>query len=615
MNYNRLCHNRICRVLICLALICCLIAQMVPARAHATAAGLVGTITGVSSVAVSAPVAVGAMAIALGVMAGTNDDFQYLVNTSVNSGFEWIKDGTVELLRTVDELGNQAFYVAGEFLEDLKTRLFDLELLSSVPVYGTSIPAGTPIYVSHYKYSTWSGYITADKDCEAMFLTIGSSSYLTLVFPSAPSFKNSSGGGINVGDSTSAVVGSSSRVIRYFNRTTPSHNTFACPNYISSSSIAVHDFVSSIYKGKYEGYTEKVGTSYDLSLGQIPTVPVDGSSALDWAPEYQAKRLTVIEGGNDPDPDSDPPNDGKWFWPLALTATTAELFAMSQADQWSGVTPPEFSEYSNSADYEIVSRPEIDGYQGLEIKPVTNPNPGTGTNPDPDIGGDAGGDTGSDIGNQIDYTSWFRRIVELIEELLERFKTWVADCKTSIEELPSKFAKWFDNICETLGNIWEWCQNLVGSLIDALRNLLSSLFSPAPDFIANKVNSLTAKYPYLDTFTGLGGSLKSFFLNLGSKPPIIYIDLGAATGSYFFGGRQAFIDLSWYADYKPTMDAILGAFIWLWLAWRVFHALPGIINGMSGTVGERVSYSGTQNINLPPLPPQNELPPGHNRRM
>lgn len=598
MNYKRLCHNRICRVLICLALICCLILQMVPARADATAAGLAAAITGVSSVSVAAPLAVGASLIALGVMADNTNPlvFENVVNDAVESlsaAGQWVKDGAVELLRTTDEAGNAMYYAAGEMLEGLRSWIFN----ENIVALGVPVPDHPLVSESDFQTRLSDAY-------DYPYVAISHSTYsngvsvLWLFYGDYPISISSNSDGI--------ILSSTGRNYRYEFRSDSKKYL------VSATFCPAYDGIYGIY---HTSDSNGISTSYDLSLGQISSVPVDGSSALDWAPEYQVNRLKVIEGGNDSDPDSDPPNDGKWFWPLALTAITAELFAMSQADQWSGVTPPEFSEYSNSADYEIVSRPGIDGYQGLEIKPVTNPNPGTGTNPDPDIGGDAGGDTGSDTGNQIDYTSWFRRIVELIEEFIDRFKTWVADCKTAIEELPSKFAKWFDNICETLGNIWEWCQNLVGSLIDALRNLLSSLFSPAPDFIANKVNSLTAKYPYLDTFTGLGGSLKSFFLNLGSKPPIIYIDLGAATGSYFFGGRQAFIDLTWYSDYKPTMDAILGAFIWLWLAWRVFHALPGIINGMSGTVGERVSYSGTQNINLPPLSPQNELPPGHNRRM
>ncbi|MGN1155982.1 MAG: hypothetical protein ACI4TK_07380, partial [Agathobacter sp.] len=171
-----------------------------------------------------------------------------------------------------------------------------------------------------------------------------------------------------------------------------------------------------------------------------------------------------------------------------------------------------------------------------------------------------------------------------------------------------------NTVISTLSDIWESILSLPGTIADAISGVLSKLFAISDTFIQTKVEALTAKYPYLDTFLALGTDLKAFFLSLGTKPPIIYIDLGAATGSYFWGGRQVFLDLTWYAQYKPTMDAIIGAFIWLWLAWRVFHALPGIINGMSGTVGQRDNNVGTSHIYLPPAGPQKELPPGKNNR-
>lgn len=72
---------------------------------------------------------------------------------------------------------------------------------------------------------------------------------------------------------------------------------------------------------------------------------------------------------------------------------------------------------------------------------------------------------------------------------------------------------------------------------------------------------------------------------LGIQPPIIYINLGSSRGSYFLGGKEVFVDLTWYAEYKPTVDWIISAFIWMWFVWRVFISLPGIIAGTSGFWG------------------------------
>lgn len=80
--------------------------------------------------------------------------------------------------------------------------------------------------------------------------------------------------------------------------------------------------------------------------------------------------LYVTGGSNDPDPPDE--NNGKWFWPLALTLTAADLWLMSQADEWSGKTPQEFDDYSKQTEFEILSRPEVEFGQGIEIAPVTS---------------------------------------------------------------------------------------------------------------------------------------------------------------------------------------------------------------------------------------------------
>lgn len=134
----------------------------------------------------------------------------------------------------------------------------------------------------------------------------------------------------------------------------------------------------------------------------------------------------------------------------------------------------------------------------------------------------------------------------------------------------------------------------LSALINALKTVFTDLFVPSESFLQTSVDSLFGKYPFLQYFTTLGDSLLSFFKGLGSKPPIIYIDLGAAEGSYAIGGKVAFIDLTWYSRYKPTMDAVLGGFLWLWFSWRLYLAAPGIISGVSGAVGSVHSYEKSQ---------------------
>lgn len=153
---------------------------------------------------------------------------------------------------------------------------------------------------------------------------------------------------------------------------------------------------------------------------------------------------------------------------------------------------------------------------------------------------------------------------------------------------------WADSVPDTdtltLADIVSAIKAIPQEIGKVISEALVKAFAISDTFIATKVEALTAKYPYLDTFLALGADLKSFFLSLGTKPPVIYIDLGAATGSYSWGGSMAFLDLTWYSQYKSAMDNVLGAFIWLWLAWRVFLCLPGLINGASGAAGSVIRY-------------------------
>lgn len=124
-----------------------------------------------------------------------------------------------------------------------------------------------------------------------------------------------------------------------------------------------------------------------------------------------------------------------------------------------------------------------------------------------------------------------------------------------------------------------------GLIADSISDVLTYLFAVSDSYLATRVQSLYDKFPFVQSMMDVGNNLKAFFFNMGITPPIIYIDLGAALGSFYFGSKVIFLDLTWYATYKPTVDFIISAFLYLWLAWRVWISLPGIIQGTSGFWG------------------------------
>ena len=90
----------------------------------------------------------------------------------------------------------------------------------------------------------------------------------------------------------------------------------------------------------------------------------------------------------------------------------------------------------------------------------------------------------------------------------------------------------------------------------------------------------------VDIAQGLSVDLSS------STPPVVYVHLEDSESEYIKGGTVKFIDMSWYARYKPYGDVILSGFLWALFAWRMYLKIPGIINGVGGSVGHIASSGG-----------------------
>lgn len=141
----------------------------------------------------------------------------------------------------------------------------------------------------------------------------------------------------------------------------------------------------------------------------------------------------------------------------------------------------------------------------------------------------------------------------------------------------------FESLADVLMTPFEW-------LLDGIK----SIFVPSEDFLSAKVEALRTEFSFadsiIDTFEMFSGS----FLDFDSSPPVIYIDLSAAETLYDWGPEVVFVDFSWYARYKPTVDVLLSAFLWLVFFWRVGIHLPNIIRGVAGDVPGGISSANTE---------------------
>ena len=197
----------------------------------------------------------------------------------------------------------------------------------------------------------------------------------------------------------------------------------------------------------------------------------------------------------------------------------------------------------------------------------------------------------------------FDAVVQRIDWAIHYLTAWLSDFWAAVvQAVTVSIPDFLNSIYEALETFFgvtvpawitdvkAWALSLPRTITDAIAVALAAAFIPAAGYWDAKLAACMAAFPFFDSIITTGRSLGSFFSGLGSKPPIIYIDL-QNSNSFVLGGRQIFMDLSWYSQYKPTVDTILSAFLWLIVLWRLFLALPGILRGAVGLAGnmERVS--------------------------
>ena len=197
----------------------------------------------------------------------------------------------------------------------------------------------------------------------------------------------------------------------------------------------------------------------------------------------------------------------------------------------------------------------------------------------------------------------FDAVVQRIDWAIHYLTAWLSDFWAAVvQAVTVSIPDFLNSIYEALETFFgvtvpawitdvkAWALSLPRTITDAIAVALAAAFIPAAGYWDAKLAACMAAFPFFDSIITTGRSLGSFFSGLGSKPPIIYIDL-QNSNSFVLGGRHIFMDLSWYSQYKPTVDTILSAFLWLIVLWRLFLALPGILRGAVGLAGnmERVS--------------------------
>ena len=166
-------------------------------------------------------------------------------------------------------------------------------------------------------------------------------------------------------------------------------------------------------------------------------------------------------------------------------------------------------------------------------------------------------------------------------------KGWIDSFKTSVD-------MWFARVSLNVSNILDAVSSLPQAITAPIIDALDYIFVPREDFVSDKVSELRNEFAFADTLITGGQMIGDAFNGFDTSPPIIYIDLGATRGDYDIGGKVPFIDLTWYEEYKPTVDMLLSSFLWVVFIWKLFQKAPGIISGMPGDF----VMEGLQSLNM-----------------
>ena len=412
--------KKLTRSALALVLVCCLVFNLVALPVSAAAGGLVAAeIVKVSTVSCNPYVVAGACLIALGVcVAAELGVFEELsARASLHMLDQKLTNSRdeVDVLQTVNAAGEKAFYVAGDILESVRGWLFDSGTVYSGTGVATNILSGQLVYSGGTALWGDYTYYYASQNCYVEQLynleSLSDGSYilhLATGFFSSSKFTVTSKQGTTtslVGQCQQMADGTWYQVLTGAYSVTAARVSEFLDRLVGFRQVSydgwdtVYDFGFSIPR--------PIVSDFDLSIGNIPTFYIDGTSALEWAPEYANRQLRVINtgGGGDPDGSHDPdgPVSPHWKWYTALSlGAFAWLCTQTQQDQWTGVTPDEFPEYPTIQELEILDRPDIDGFPGIEVQPVGNPdvNPDGGEGTDPDDGDEDDPDEGTDPGDK-----------------------------------------------------------------------------------------------------------------------------------------------------------------------------------------------------------------------
>lgn len=145
-----------------------------------------------------------------------------------------------------------------------------------------------------------------------------------------------------------------------------------------------------------------------------------------------------------------------------------------------------------------------------------------------------------------------------------------------IDEVGGAITSGFNNV---INNITTTGEEIKNGIVEQIQSVLEFLFVPDLAPVQDSLDMIQGKFAWIrdiyDMFNNIFTSLSP-----DCEPPVVYIDFSKSESSKFVPiGKRVAVEFSWYAPYKPTIDLIVGGFLWVMYLWYIFKKLPDILNG------------------------------------
>ena len=475
-------RTRLFRAALCFVLIAALIVNISPVKAKATGTGLGAALT---SMGVSAPIVVGGILIGLGIMAAASTDWDYVVERATEfaaaRGFV-DGDGNISIFRYQHPDGTWRFYADGSLVDLLfgwawasdtlsvnmaaytvpvSNGLFGPgEWRSDVPIYVCTSVCGGVVY--EHVLSSESGYAafydSSGKRIARSDLLISTSSYTSCCYET------------------------------YWSRYEDSSFASNCVvNHDGNDCYLMDGHLKYLHLNVFPGIMGSLGdvtSNGSLVLGEVAPA---GTVIADGYPAWAAGSTVVPSGTSGSDED-------RTVYPVGIGGTLEETRGKTQEEVQTG-----------EGSYIVI----VPGGVPEESEPTEPTEPGSDNTGNGIVTGNLLERLFGGVQSKLD-------VIEVsITEIPELLREFMLDVKTGFQELPTKFADWFDGIKALL-------QQLIDGQIsfgELLNTLLGGIPSQIIDFFTISAEDLVLPITWTDFFPFcIPSDIKSFVEVFDAEP-------------------------------------------------------------------------------------------------